>query len=122
MSEDNTTAGAVRPDSLPEYNPLANYPLKDIVGRVINYEGASNSYLDPRGPVFFDVKPLPNVPLSTARYLAYKKEFDQFTTNSDGLGYSTFSQVRDERGHSVQPAGQNWDQRVNPKPTSFIME
>ena len=109
--------GAVRPDSLPQFDPKSMYPLQGIIGRVVNMQGASDSYLDPRGPVFFDVKPLPNVPLETHRFIAYQKEFSQAQDNEDGLGYSAYSQIRDEQGYSVLPEGMTTE--VKPKPVSF---
>ena len=103
----STGAKAVRPDSLPSYNPEAAYPLENIVGRIINYAGASDSYMDPRGPVFFDVKPLPNVPVDTARLIAYNKEMEQAKENEDGLAYSAYNQLLDGAGNSVLPSSAN---------------
>jgi len=111
---------AVRADSLPAYNPTAAYPMEGIVGRIINYAGASDSYQDPRGPVFFDVKPLPNVPLETGRLIAYNKEMAQARTNEDGLAYSAYNQLRDASGFSVMPAGTGT--KVVPQETSFVTE
>ena len=84
-----SNSSAVRPDNLPAINPVANYPLQGIIGKVINFQGASDQYLDPRGPIFVkNVRPLPNVPLDTSRYLAYQREFQQTQSNLDGSGYS----------------------------------
>ena len=118
-SKDETSRGAVRPDSLPEINPTSQYPLQGILGRVINYSGASDSYQDPRGPVIFNVDPGSCGLLQTHRLIAFQKEIDQANDNSDGLGYSAFSQVRDEQGFSVLPAGMNTT--VKPMPTDFRM-
>mgnify|MGYP001305723219 CR=1 FL=1 len=97
MSTENKN---VRPTSLPEVNPEAMYPRAGIVGRVVG-GGVSGNYLDLRGPVLFDVKPLPNVPLETRRYHDYLAEVEAAKQSREGTGYSPYAQTVDANGFSV---------------------
>lgn len=92
---------------LPARNPLASYPLKDLVGNTRSSFGSGGTASledDPRGVFFPPIQPLPNVPLDTRRYQYLMSLRQEQAELRNGSGYSKYSDCMNLPENNLLPA------------------
>lgn len=94
--------------NLPTVNPLASYPLKNIVGRTDTHDMLRANYLDPRGPIFINhgAERRPACAgIDSRTIMNYEKARSQAFRNRSGQGYA--ASVMTSSGRTVQVTGRD---------------